>query len=200
MDLDNSAKSKKRLVIPESLDEGVKLIILYNIINHLPQCLNWRYNFQYDMYSSQDWATVLSHAQRQATAEVNKISRDEHVVRKTGGVAPGGGDAPEFVHSCKFDQERMAELERQVEELTTGFNTLTQALSDMNEELSKAQGMLKFCYAICQNPAVKDLADSQRSSARASLGSLAFGKGGGPNRFGGPPNGSGRGAAWRPSP
>lgn len=151
------------------------------------------------MYSSQDWARILSHAQRQAAAEVNKITRDENVVRRR--PAEDSPPNPEFVHSCKFDGDRMAELERQVEELTTGFNTLTQALSDMNEELSKAQGMLKFCYAICQNPAVKDLADSQRSSARASLGSLTFGKAGGAYSMGrGNSTGRGGGAAWRPSP
>jgi len=133
------------------------------------------------MYSTQDWARILSNAQKKAKVEVNKITRDVDVV-----------------HSCDFDQTRMAELEARIEVLEGGMNQITQALTEMNEELAKAQGMLKFCYAICQNPGVKDLADRSRDNARASLGSLAFGKFG--NRPSGS-NGAGRGgAAWRPTP
>jgi hypothetical protein len=145
------------------------------------------------MYSPQVWATVLAKAKRQAIVEATKIPKTK----------VNAEDSNErVVHSCQFDSERMAAAEAQVEQLTDGFNTLTQALSDMNEELAKAQGMLKFCYAICQNPAIKDLADSQRSSARGALGSLSFGTRGGFNRPGAP-NGGGHNAgrgSWRPTP
>lgn len=147
------------------------------------------------MYSPQVWATVLAKAKRQVEVESKQIPKYvKHV--------DNDGELKGVIHSCKFDAERMATAEAQVEQLTDGFNTLTQALSDMNEELAKAQGMLKFCYAICQNPAIKDLADSQRSSARGALGSLTFGRGGGGYQRGSS-NASGQNAgrgAWRPTP
>jgi hypothetical protein len=103
----------------------------------------------------------------------------------------------EVVHSCAFDQERMAALEAQVESLS---DTCGQAISELSEELQKAQGMLKFCYAICQNPGIKDLADRSKVSA---IG--AFAKGGFGNRMGGASNSGGRGSgmgasSWRPTP
>ncbi len=142
------------------------------------------------MFDPKDMARIISKAQRQAVVEATKLPKFTPVETS---------DAEKVVHSCKFDGQRMEALEAQVESLTDGFNTLTQALSDMNEELAKAQGMLKFCYAICQNPAIKDLADTGRNQARSSLGSLTFGKFGAGNRGGGS-NGGGRGNSWRPSP
>lgn len=144
------------------------------------------------MYTPQDWAIAISNAQRQAVDE-SKMIRP---------MASANIDrTPDVLHTCAFDQDRMAELERQVEELTTGFNTLTSAVSDMNEELAKAQGMLKFCYAICSNQAVKDLADTARGAARSQLGSLSFGRNAQANSVGRPaPAGRGAGGGWRPSP
>lgn len=122
------------------------------------------------MYQPRDIASLISTAQREAAveSEVRKVRRNEDVV------TPG---EPVTVHSCQFDQERMASLERQVEEMADAFAGVSSALSVFNEELAKAQGMLKYCYAICQNPGIKDLADANRDrAARGPLANFSFGK------------------------
>jgi hypothetical protein len=37
---------------------------------------------------------------------------------------------------------------------------------ELEERLRRVEGMAKFCYAICNNPAIKDLADAAPAPAR----------------------------------
>lgn len=38
--------------------------------------------------------------------------------------------------------------------------------AELEERLRKVEGMVKFCYAICNNPAIKDIADQAPAPAR----------------------------------
>lgn len=92
----------------------------------------------------------------------SKVSDEvrENIVKKT-------KIEKDVVHTCAFDLERMEHLERQVEELGQSVGS---ALTQLHEDVSKCQGMLKFCYAICQNPGIKDLADRNRGFTMPSFG------------------------------
>lgn len=131
----------------------------------------------HEVFSPIEWSIMISNAKKKVALETNKIPPMAPVERN--------------IHSCQFDGDRMEALERQVEELTNGANTMLAALTEMNEELAKAQGMLKFCYAICQNPGIKEIADANRARAASSLGGLSFGGFGRGNGYGGNKGGGG---------
>jgi hypothetical protein len=135
------------------------------------QHLSWFFNYNHDMLSPQSWSELITNAKRKAvTAET---IRDDVVKKRK-------AEDTVTVHTCAFDLERMEALERQVEEF---INSTATAFNEVTEELQKAQGMLKFCYAICQNPGVKDLADRNRgpsaASALSSFASRSYGRGAG---------------------
>jgi len=135
------------------------------------------------MYSSQDWAIALTLLRNKAADEAAKLPR-----RDTPPV-DRGLDA------------RIEELETKLVDYETAFNNLVDALRETDEKLGRAEGMLRYCYAICQNPGVKDLADRSKESASnrlAPLGGRSYPNG----RLGGgggnaPPR-AGLGSAGRP--
>lgn len=106
------------------------------------------------MYSSQDWAIALTHLRNKAAAEALKLPRR---------------DADTDVTD---DRKRIEVLEEALADHESAFNNLVDAVREIDEKLGRAEGMLRYCYAICQNPGVKDLADRSKDSATQRLSSL----------------------------
>jgi len=137
--------------------------------------------------SNIEWAKELTFLYKKASVELNKLPRD-----------------PDVVHSCSYDMDRMAALETQVENLTNAFNDSLMTIAAIQEDLQKAQGMLRFTYAICQNPAIKDIVDSAPKPSMRTLAPFSTGKqwnsaGRGYNSGGGGGPKPGLGGAGRPS-
>lgn len=76
---------------------------------------------------------------------------------------------------CERINDNIVEVRQRLEQLAEG-------LSELYDRCDKFDGMLKYCYAICQNPGIKELADQHRDR-------------GGPRRFkwGSAPNSSSSG-------
>ncbi len=135
------------------------------------------------MYSSQDWAIALTLLRNKAADQAAKLPR-----RDDSDADGGLGSRIEILEAKLVDYE-------------TAFNNLVDALRETDEKLGRAEGMLRYCYAICQNPGIKDLADRSKESASTRLAPL----GGRPytnGRLGGgggnaPPR-AGLGSAGRP--
>lgn len=111
------------------------------------------------MYSSQDWAIALTILRKKAADEAAKLPRR---------------DGPSADASAL---DRIAALEEKLVDFETAFNNLVDACRETDEKLGRAEGMLRYCYAICQNPGVKDLADRSKESAAKTLGHFSFGGG-----------------------
>lgn len=117
------------------------------------------------MFSPQEWAIALTHLSKKADYDLKKLPQDPDIVHL---IKPA-----EHIESMNA---RIESLEVQVENLTNAFNDSLTTIIAIQEDLQKAQGMLKFCYAICQNPAIKDLADSAPRASLRSLTPLSTGK------------------------
>lgn len=135
------------------------------------------------MYSSQDWAIALTQLRKKAADEALKLPRRD-------------GNAPDST-----DRRRIEVLEEAFADHETAFNNLVDAVREVDEKLGRAEGMLRYCYAICQNPGIKDLADRSKESTSQRLSSLG-GRSNFNSRMGGgggnaPPR-AGLGSAGRP--
>lgn len=111
------------------------------------------------MYSPQDWAAALTLYRSKAAADAIKLPRRD--------------DNP----SDDGLSARIEALEAKLVDFETAFNNLVDACRETDEKLGRAEGMLRYCYAICQNPGVKDLADRSKESAAKSIGHFSFGSG-----------------------
>lgn len=114
---------------------------------------------------------MLDEAQRTAALdliEANKKRRLEAVNTATG-------------DDIKHINDQLALLNDDLAAVSYEFNQI-------DERLKKLEGMAKFCYAICNNDAIKRIADE--APARRSFGSRVFG-----NRQGG-----GQDSGFRPTP
>jgi len=120
------------------------------------------------MFSPQDWAIALTKARYKATHEL-KIPRGSN--SDVGSV----------------DMARLESIEATLVDFQTAFNNLVDALRETDEKLGRAEGMLRFCYAICQSPGIKDLAERTKERASDRLSSF----GGFGNRNGRDDNGGG---------
>lgn len=103
------------------------------------------------MYSSQDWAIALTLLRNKAADQAAKLPR---------------GDSPPVDRGL---DARIEELEAKLVDYETAFNNLVDALRETDDKLGRAEGMLRYCYAICQNPGIKDLADRSKESASQRL-------------------------------
>lgn len=126
------------------------------------------------MYSSQDWAIALTLLKSKAAAEALKLPRRDDNT------------------SVSDDRQRIEVLEAGLADHETAFNNLVDAVREIDDKLGRAEGMLRYCYAICQNPGIKDLADRSKDSATQRLSSL-----GGRSNFGGRMGGGGGNGAPR---
>lgn len=119
------------------------------------------------MYTPQQWATVLSNARYKATHDfkINKYSKKDEPQ------AHGSGDEGPSEALGDLDC-RIRALETTLVDFQTAFNNLVDALRETDEKLARAEGMLRFCYAICQSPGVKDLAERTKESASQRLSSF----------------------------
>lgn len=106
------------------------------------------------MYSSQDWAIALTLLRKKAADEAAKLPRRDDPPADAGLSA------------------RIEALEEKLVDYETAFNNLVDALRETDDKLGRAEGMLRYCYAICQNPGVKDLADRSKESAAQRLSSI----------------------------
>lgn len=118
------------------------------------------------MYSSQEWAIALTLLKSKATAEALKL--------------PRRNDSSDV----SDDRKRIEVLEEGLADHETAFNALVDAVREIDDKLGRAEGMLRYCYAICQNPGIKDLADKSKDSATQRLSSLG-GRSNFNNRVGG---------------
>lgn len=107
------------------------------------------------MYTPQQWAIVLTEHRRKVGSERLKISR------------PNDSDPNADVVA------RIEAIEATLVDFQTAFNNIVDALRETDTKLEKAEGMQRFCYAICQSPGVKDLAE--RTKERASDRVAPFG-------------------------
>lgn len=156
MDLGDTPR--KRLLIPETNDDEVRennINIYINHIFHHLQCLNWRYNFQYEMFSPQQWAIAITNARKKVSADTLKIPRREDLAK----------NSDETANATQVLIARLDDFE-------SAFNNLVAAVTELSEQLDKAQGMLRYCYAICQNPGIKNLADQNKESPTNRLHGL----------------------------
>lgn len=135
------------------------------------------------MFSPQDWAAALTLYRSKAASQAFKL--------------PRGDDNSDNVGV----NDRIEALEAKLVDYETAFNNLVDALRETDDKLGRAEGMLRYCYAICQNPGVKDLADRSKESASQRLAPLGMR----PNSYGGRGNGGGNaqpraglGSAGRP--
>lgn len=144
---------KKKLLVPESVDDNVRKLYHYNNIFLFPplQCLNWRYNHQYELYSHQEWAIALKDLSNKAIDQARKVRKLDD-----------------------DSDDRLKVLEETLKDHESAINALVEALRESDEKLGRAEGMLRFCYAICQNPGIKDLADRNKASAASSLRPLGM--------------------------
>lgn len=126
------------------------------------------------MFSPQDWAHVLTSLRSKAAAEALKLPRRDSDT------------------DAASDRGRIEVLEAALADNESAFNNLVDAVREIDEKLGRAEGMLRYCYAICQNPGIKDLADRSKDSATQRLSSL-----GGRSNFGGRMGGGGGNAAPR---
>lgn len=118
------------------------------------------------MYTPQQWAIVLDSHRRKVASERLKVPRGETI-----GLSVD-------------DMARVESIEATLVDFQTAFNNLVDALRETDEKLARAEGMLRFCYAICQSPGIKDLAE--RTKDRASDRIAPFGGFGNSNhRMGG---------------
>lgn len=135
------------------------------------------------MFSPQDWARVLTSLRSKAAAEALKLPRRDSDT------------------DAASDRGRIEVLEAALADHESAFNNLVDAVREIDEKLGRAEGMLRYCYAICQNPGIKDLADRSKDSATQRLSSLggrsSFGRGMG-NGGGNAPPRAGLGSAGRP--
>lgn len=111
------------------------------------------------MFSPQDWARVLTSLRSKAAAEALKLPRRDSDT------------------DAASDRGRIEVLEAALADHESAFNNLVDAVREIDEKLGRAEGMLRYCYAICQNPGVKDLADRSKESAAKTLGHFSFGGG-----------------------
>jgi len=111
------------------------------------------------MYTSQDWAIALTILRNKAADEAAKLPRRDDPSPDAGALA------------------RITALEEKLVDFETAFNNLVDACRETDEKLGRAEGMLRYCYAICQNPGVKDLADRSKESATKNIGHFSFGGG-----------------------
>ena len=128
------------------------------------------------MFTPQDWAIALTLMRKKAADEAAKLPRRDDPPVDAGLSA------------------RIEALEEKLVDYETAFNNLVDALRETDDKLGRAEGMLRYCYAICQNPGVKDLADRSKESASQRLtplggrsypnGSLGGGRGNAPPRAG----------------
>lgn len=135
------------------------------------------------MYTPQQWAIVLDSHRRKVASEVLKIPRSD------------------AVSLTSDDMARVESIEATLVDFQTAFNNLVDALRETDEKLARAEGMLRFCYAICQSPGVKDLAERTKESATNRIAPFG-GFGNSNNRMGGGGGNakprSGLGSAGRP--
>ncbi len=135
------------------------------------------------MFSPQDWARVLTSLRSKATSDALKLPRRDTDT------------------DAASDRSRIEVLEAALADHESAFNNLVDAVREIDEKLGRAEGMLRYCYAICQNPGIKDLADRSKDSATQRLSSLG-GRSNFASRMGGgggnaPPR-AGLGSAGRP--
>lgn len=111
------------------------------------------------MYSSQDWAIALTQLRKKAADEAAKLPRRDDPPADAGALL------------------RITALEEKLVDFETAFNNLVDACRETDEKLGRAEGMLRYCYAICQNPGIKDLADRSKESAAKNISHFSFGGG-----------------------
>ena len=111
------------------------------------------------MYSPQQWAIALTILRKKASDEAAKLPRRDSPSSDAGALA------------------RITALEEKLVDFETAFNNLVDACRETDEKLGRAEGMLRFCYAICQNPGIKDLADRSKESAAKNISHFSFGGG-----------------------
>lgn len=107
------------------------------------------------MLTPQEWSIKISNAKRQVHEDSLKVPRSEDV-RAIGNDTGVSAQV----------------LANRLDDFESAFNNLVAAVTELSEQLDKAQGMLRYCYAICQNPGIKALADSNKESPTARLSSL----------------------------
>jgi len=111
------------------------------------------------MFSPQDWAAALTLYRSKATAQSFKLPRGDDHSSDAGALS------------------RIEALEAKLVDFETAFNNLVDACRETDDKLGRAEGMLRYCYAICQNPGVKDLADRSKESAAKNISHFSFGGG-----------------------
>lgn len=124
------------------------------------------------MYTPQQWAIVLSQHRSKVEAEARKLPRTAETV------------AGDLSRSLVGIDARVESIEATMVDFQTAFNNLVDALRETDEKLARAEGMLRFCYAICQSPGIKDLAERTKDRVSDRLSQFG-GFGNSNNRMGG---------------
>lgn len=107
--------------------------------------------------------------------------------------ADGSKDTPVTGGDIVYLNRMIESMQSQIDNCGSAISEIHTGIAEIQEAIGKLEGMVKFCYAICQNPGIKDLADANRNRPRAGGFSFA------PKLAGVQPGGQSHGAApWRP--
>lgn len=165
--------------------------------------MSWVHKYYPDLYTNGQWLTKIrkakvAHSAKVADEKHGIAPRAGDTLRKRKEIevptveeiqAAGNEKAKKFAREeaekdgCRDTPATGGDIvyiNRLIEDMSTRIDNCGSAISEIHigiaeiqEAVQKLDGMMKFCYAICQNPGIKDIADANRGRPRAGGFSFA---------------------------